>query len=317
MKRVKNKNMDTESNSLDNLLLEVRSTGVLSAAKLAELSNLVHEELESFKRVFSSFPENTRLNIMKKMVELAEDNVELNFNSIFKNTMNDPDPEIRCLSIEGLWENEETSLITPYLKLLSGDSSDNVRAAAATALGRYVMLAEQGKLRVSQLDKIKDTLLVTIKDISIAEEVRRRALEAISPLSIPEVQAEISAAYRSQNQRLKVSALFAMGRNCDLSWLPILLAELANTDPEIRFEAASALGEIGDELAVTPLIKIGGDPDSEVRMAVIQSLGKIGGTKAKEYLQNLISSRDTAIRDIARQSLDELKSIEDPLSLQI
>jgi HEAT repeat protein len=308
--------MSTEIDALNDLFSEANETGELSGVKLAEFSNLDQEELQSFKKVFSTLPENIRLSIIKKLVELAEDNVELNFDGIFKHGLNDTNPDIRNQSIEGLWENEETVLINPLLKLLSTDSSDRVRATAATALGRYILLAEQGKLRVSQLDKIRDTLLITIKDLSITEEIRRRALEAISPLCIPEVQMEITTAYQSQNPRLIVSALFAMGRNCDPSWMPILLDELGNTEPEIRFEAATALGEIGDELAVTPLIKIGGDPDTEVRMAVIQSLGKIGGTKAKEYLQNLISSRDTAIRDYARQSLNELKANEDPFSPQ-
>ncbi len=309
--------MDTGPDALSELFSEANTSGELSGVKLAELSNLGQVELQSFKKSFSTMPEEIRLSIIKRLVQLTEDNVELNFDDIFKFCLNDTNPDIRSQSIEGLWENEETSLINPLVKLLSNDSSDRVRAAAATALGRYVMLAEQGKLRVSYLDKVRDTLLVVTKDISTIEEVRRRALEAVSPLSIPEVKAEISTAYHSQNPRLKVSALFAMGRNCDPVWMPILLEELGDTDPEIRFEAATALGEFGDEIAVTPLIKIGGDPDTEVRMAIVQSLGKIGGTKAKEYLQNLLSSRDTAIRDLARQSLDELTANEDPMSLQI
>lgn len=317
MKKVKTDKMDSESISLNDLFSELRTTGGLSGTRIAELSHLDHEGLESFRKGFSILPENTRLAIIKKMVELTEDNVELNFNDIFKHCLNDPNSEVRSRAVEGLWENEEISLIGPFLKLLTNDSSDNVRATAATALGRYILSAEQGKLRLSHLEKIKDTLLAITKDFHMTEEVRRRALEAVSPLSIPEVQTEIKAAYRSQNPRLKVSALFAMGRNCDPVWMPILIEELGNSDPEIRFEAATALGEIGDELATIPLIKTGGDPDSEVRIAVIQSLGKIGGTKAKEYLQTLLSSRDAAIRDIARQSLNELKANEDPLSLQL
>jgi len=309
--------MSAGAESLNNLFAEANTTGELSGTKLAELSNLEPEELRSFKSTFSKMPDNIRLSIIRKLVELAEDNIELNFDSIFKYCLSDANPDVRSHAVEGLWENEEISLISPLLKLLASDRSDRVRAVAATALGRYVLLAEHGKLRVTYLDRIRDSLLGIIRDAATTEEVRRRAIEAIAPLSIPEVASEIKLAYNSQNPRLNVSAIFAMGRNCDPAWLPVLLEELGNTDPEIRFEAATALGEIGDELAVTPLLKTAGDPDSEVRMAVIQSLGKIGGTKAKEYLQNLLGSRDTAVRDIARQSLNELKANEDPLSLQI
>jgi HEAT repeat protein len=286
----------------------------ISNAKLAELSHLDNAELETFAKSFATISEDIRVDIIKKLVELTENNVELNFDGIFKCCLRDTNSEVRCQSVEGLWENQEISLISPLLDMLAHDNSDKVRAAAATALGRYVLLGEHGKLRPAYLDRIRDALLAVIKDHAVTEEVRRRSLEAISPLSFSEVQTEISTAYRSQNPRLKVSALFAMGRTCDPVWLPILIEELKNPDAEIRFEAATSLGEISDELAVTPLLGIGGDPDSEVRIAVIQSLGKIGGMKAKEYLQNLLGSRDAAIQDIARQALNELKANEDPLS---
>jgi HEAT repeat protein len=289
----------------------------LPGTKLTELSNLSIEELDLFYKTFAIMDDNQRSKIISKLVELAENNIELNFDSIFKLCLNDSDAEVRSQAIEGLWENEETSLITPLLKMLNNDASDKVRAIAAIALGRFVVLGEHGKLRANQLDRIRDVLLKIIRDPSIIDEVRRRALEAISSLSIPEVKSEILSAYNDQNPRFKVSSIYAMGKNCDPEWIPLLLIELKNSDPEIRFEAATALGELGDESAVPQLIDIISDSDSEVRMAVIQALGKIGGTKAKEYLQNLLSSRDAAIRDIARQSLEELRTTEAPLSLQL
>jgi HEAT repeat protein len=294
-----------------------KASGDLPGTKLAELSNLSKEELDLFHKIFITLADNQRSKIISRLVELAENNVELNFDGIFKLCLNDSDAEIRSKAIEGLWENEETTLITPLLKILNDDTSDKVRANAAIALGRFVLLGEHGKLRANHLDRIRDLLLNILHDPHIIDEVRRRALEAISSLSIPEVKSEISSAYYSKNPRFKVSSIYAMGKNCDTEWIPLLLIELKNADPEIRFEAATALGELGNVSTVAQLIEISGDSDAEVRIAVIQALGKIGGTKAKEYLQNLLSSRDTAIRDIARQSLEELRTPEDPLSLQV
>jgi HEAT repeat protein len=287
----------------------------LSSAKLAELSNLGQDELEAFKNSFNSMPEQQRLGIVKHLVELAENDVELNFDSIFKYCLKDPDAEVRTQAIEGLWENEESTLIAPLLDLFNRDESEKVRAVAAIALGRFILLGEHGKLRAPLLDRISRDLLSVLNDNSTGEEVRRRALEAVSALNSPAVVSAINQAYCSPNPRLKVSSIFAMGRSCDSQWLPILISELSNTDPEIRFEAATAIGEQADESAVLALIKIGGDPDTEVRLAVIQALGKIGGTHAKEYLQGLLGSRDAAINELARQALDELRANDDPLSL--
>jgi HEAT repeat protein len=307
--------MDTNPKPFDGLLSENKASLDLPGRKLIELSSLNKEELEIFHKTFIQMPDDQRFKIISRLVELAENDVELNFDGIFKLGLNDPDPEVRSHSIEGLWENEEISLITPLLKLLSTDTSDKVRAIAAIALGRFVLLGEHGKLRVYHIDRIRDVLLTIIGNVHISEEVRRRALEAVSPLSIPVVKLAISAAYNNPNPRMKVSSLYAMGKNCDPDWITILIVELGNSDPEIRFEAATALGELGDESAVPELICVGSDSDTEVRMAVVQALGKIGGTKAKDFLQNLLSSRDSAVQDIARQSLEELRINEDPLSL--
>jgi hypothetical protein len=305
------------SGPLDSLLSSNNISDDLTGAQLAELTHLEGKELESFKQAFTVMSASQRLNIIGRLVELAENNVELNFDGIFKLCLNDSDPEVRSLGVEGLWENEETSLITPLLNLLTKDDSEKVRAIAATALGRFVLLGEHGKLRPFHLDRISSSLLGTIRNVQLSEEVRRRALEAVSPLNTPEVHSEISAAYNDLNPRLRISSVYAMGRNCDTVWLPIIENELTNIDPEMRFEAATALGELGDESAAASLIKMGSDSDTEVQMAVIQALGKIGGMKAKEFLQNLLGSRDAAIRDIARQSLDELQANEDPLSLKL
>ncbi len=306
--------MDIRPEPLDNILSEDKVFTDLPNTKLAKFSHLNNEELESFQKAFIVMTDDQRLKIIQRLVELAENNVELNFDGIFKLGLNDHNPEVRSHSVEGLWENEEISLITPLIKLLTNDTSDKVRAIAAIALGRFILLGEHGKLRIHHLDRIRDVLLTIISDIHISEEVRRRALEAVSPLSIPIVKSAISAAYNSRNPRMKVSSLYAMGRNCDPDWIPMLLVELGDIDPEIRFEAATALGESGDESIVPYLIDIGNDSDTEVRIAVVQSLGKIGGTKAKDFLQNLLSSRDSAVRDIARQSLEELRANENPLS---
>jgi len=144
--------------------------------------------------------------------------------------------------------------------------------------------------------------------------VRRRALESLSPLSIPEVKKAIALAYGQGTERMRVGSIYAMGRSCDSDWLPILLKETSNSDAERRFEAATALGELGDPDAVPRLMELGNDADSEVRMAALQSLGKIGGSKAREYLQSCMNTRDEAVKDAARHALDELKANEDPLS---
>jgi HEAT repeat protein len=254
---------------------------------------------------------------MYRLVELAEDNFELDFDNIFKSHLNDQDAEVRSKAIEGLWESEEASLIDPLVTLLEQDSSEKVQATAAIALGKFAMLAELKKLRPSHKSKVCQALLAVINDKSKPIEIKRRALEAVAPLSLPKMKKAIAEAYQSGNPKLRTSALFAMGKSCNHSWLPILLKELANTDAEIRYEAAGACGELGEEEAVPYLIELINDLDVEVRLAAIQALGKIGGPEAKGCLEQCLNNPSEVIQQTAEQALHELEAGEGPLSFRI
>ena len=293
------------------------SSQSLRNSRLVELSNLHSEELELWEWAWANIKPKRRRQIINRLVELAEDNFELDFDNIFKNCLKDPDAEVRCKAIEGLWESEEPSLINPLVNLLGDDSSEKVQAAAATALGKFAMLAEHEKLRSYHKSKICQELLAVIDDESKPIEVRRHALEAASPLSLPQVNRAIMEAYQSRIPKFKVSAIYAMGRNCDPSWLPILLSELASADAEIRYEAAGACGGLGEEEAVPHLIELINDPDTGVWRVAIQALGEIGGSEAKSCLEECLNSPSSGlIRQVAEQALYALETGEGPLSFR-
>jgi len=284
-------------------------------ARLTELSNLRSEELEVLKRSWTAIETKRRRQIVHRLVDLAEDNLDLNFDSILKYCLTDQDDEVQSKAIEGLWENEEASLIKPLIHLLEQASAEKVQAAAATALGKFAMLAEHKKLRSPHVFRIEEALLAVISDKNKPVEIRRRALESAAPLSLAQVKTAIMEAYQSHDSRLRVSSIYAMGKNCDLSWLPVLLSELASTDVEVRYEAAGACGELEEEEATVPcLLKLINDPDVDVQMAAIQALGKIGGTAAKECLESCLNNTSEAIRQAAEQALNELEAKETPLS---
>ncbi len=286
------------------------SSKPLVNAKLTELSNLIPEELEVFKRSWLAIEPERRRQIVHRLVDLAEDNLELNFDSIFKHCLKDPDDEVRIKAIEGLWENEEASLINPLINLLKQDSSEKVQAMAATALGKFTILAEHKKLRACYVSGIQEALLSVLSDKNKSIEVKRRALEAVAPLGIPQVRTSITEAYQSHDSRLKISSIYAMGKNCDPCWLPILLNELSSTDAEVRYEAAGACGELEEEEAVPSLVKLVNDPDIDVQTSAIQALGKIGNAPARKCLEQCLRNPSEAIREAAKQALLELKSKE-------
>ncbi len=293
------------------------SDNPLLTSRLVDLSNLNSEELRFLEQVWAAIKPKRRRQIVHRLVELAEDNFELNFDSIFKNCLKDQDAEVRSKAMEGLWESEETCLINPLINLLEQDSSEKVRAAAATALGKFAMLAEHKKLRSSHTSKVCQALLSIIGDKSKPIAVRRRALEAVAPLSLPQVKEAIMEAYQRHSSRLRISSIYAMGKSCDHFWLPILLKELANADAEIRYEAVGACSELGEEKVIPYLIKLSNDPDADVQLGAIQALGKIGGSEAKKCLEQCLDNPSEVVQQAVKQALDELEAAETPFSLRI
>jgi len=293
------------------------SSQPLRNSRLVELSSLNSEELELWERAWANIKPKRRRQIIYRLVELAEDNFELDFDSIFRNCLKDQDAEVRSKAIEGLWESEDSSLISPFVNLLEQDGSENVQAAVATALGKFAMLAELNRLRSGHTSKICQALLGVISDKNRTVKVRRQALEAVTPLNLPQVEKAIREAYQSHNRQLRISAIYAMGKNYNCSWLPILLRELSSADAEIRYEAAGACGELGEEAASPYLVELIGDPDVDVQVAALQALGKISGGEAKECLQQCLDNPSEVIRQVAEQALYELEAEESPFTFRV
>jgi hypothetical protein len=296
----------------------VESEEFPSNTTLTELSSPGPGEMKLFGEIWNELNTERRTQIISRLLELAEDNLELNFDTIFRYCLSDPEEDIRCMAIEGLWENEDASLIGPLIKLLEEDESDKVQSAAAIALGKYALLAELGKLRNENTEKVREALLGAIDDGNKSTEVIRRVLESAAPLSVPDVQKAINDAYCSNDPALVISAIYSMGKSCDISWLPVLLKETENDDPEIRYEAAGACGELEDERAVPALIRLANrDDDIDVRMAAIQSLGKIGSLSARECLKLCLESHNDAVKEAAEEALQKIDASDDPLSFRI
>jgi len=289
----------------------------LARSRLGDLSDLSPDELELFRKAWARIGVVRRRQIVDKLVELAEEDPKLNFDDIFHACLHDPDETVRVRAIDGLWECENRSLIVPLITLLREDDEESVRAAAAIALGKFALLAELGKLRPEDGERVQEALLSAIDDQTEQPEVRRRAIEAIAPLNLPRVKDIICQAYTSDDAKMRASALYAMGMNCDPIWLITLVKELGSQDAEMRFEAAVACGALGDEQAVPHLIQLISDMDSQVQLSAIAALGQIGGGEAQEALRRCLEHPDEHIREAAKEALDEADFEPEPPLFQI
>ncbi len=281
---------------------------------LANLSDMSSEDIKPFRREWVEQDVGLRQCVTTELCELAKKNVDLNFDSIFWNCMEDGDPTVRSKAIEGLWECEDCRFISRLIELLLKDDSESVRVAAATALGKFALLAELRNIPARYTTRISDALFAVIDDKEEKKEVRQRAIEAVAPLNLSRVRQIIKNAYREKDPQLRASAIYAMGRHCDRQYLPILLKELRSRNPDIRLQAINACGELGEGEAVPSLVKLLNNPDTRVKQAVIESLKQIGGNEAKEALMllNHHPGLDAQLRQAVEDAMKEL-ALEDDI----
>ena len=279
----------------------------LSHARLFLLSRLRREDLRFFSERWTATSTTRRREILRALVEIAEANITVDFSDIFRMGLRDKDGEVRAHAVNGLWEDESPGLVDTLLEMLRSDPSIVARAAAATGLGRFVLLAELEELDEELGRTIVHALCKVIEDPTEALEPRRRAVEAIGFSGEEGVQRLIEEAHRNPVEKMRISSVFSMGRSADRSWGPTVLGELASSNPEMRFEAARACGELELREAVPSLITLIGDSDREVQQAAISSLGKIGGDEARSALRLCCESEDEAIAAAGDEALGELE----------
>ena len=280
---------------------------------LLQLADLPVEGVAELKSVWPGLSTERRREVIRKLSELADDSVELNFNSVFKSCLSDDDDAIREMAAKGLWEAEDRALIRPLVKLLENDTCAEVRATAAMTLKNFAVMAQNGKLLARDGDRIRQSLLAVVNSPTEDIDVRRRAIEAVASFNTSETNDAVLEAYESDNPTLVQSAIYGMGQSSNADWLPTVVDEMTNPLPEVRYEAATACGLLGEETVAPYLTRLLSDDDSEVRLASIKALGLVGGPMAKNVLLEHLSDDDEAIQQAAREALSSLELEDDPL----
>lgn len=272
------------------------------------LSGLSDEEAAVIAPLWESLEDGYRASVVHALLEVGESNFELDYGAFARIALNDEDADVRTAAIELVWSDRSLEMMDVLIAHAQRDPSTLVRAAALSALGAFILAGELEELPHSETLRAEDAAIAMLEKPDESIDVRRRALEAISNSSREMVSSAIRKAYRSGDQRMQVSALFAMGRSCDDEWSPQVLAALSHDDPEFRYEAARAAGELALEEAVQPLSRLVFDEDVDVRDTAIWSLGEIGGREAVRILNTVMEDAR------ARRQLDLIEAVEDAIA---
>lgn len=276
-------------------------------SKLKHLSGLLDDDIARFTTLWFNLPVAVRRTLIATLSEAAEGDFGLDFLAVFSIALADADAKTCAAAIEGLSESEDVRLVPKFVRILQENTATLTRARAAQALAHFVLLGELGKIRPRSFDMARNALLTAHRNTAEDLEVRRRALESLSYTALDGIPELIAAAYAHSDEKMRISAVFAMGRSADKRWASSVRRELNSLLPEMRYEAARACGELGLRQATSTLIEMVEDVDAEVQQAALWALGQIGGRQAQKVLNRYVESESEALRDAASEALGELE----------
>ena len=288
--------------------IDALGRGSFKTEYLQALSDLGRSDARSLAAVWPKIPTEERISVVRQLEQIAENNVEFLFGRVFRIALADTSPVVRQIAISGLWEDERSDLIDSFVAILAEDESEDVRAAAASALARFADRAASEDLDERAADTVRTALSNAASQNEKSALVRRRALESVAVFGDSASLSEmISNFFDADDTADRASALYAMGRTLDRKWLSTILSEFESDDAEMRFEAARASGELGHSDAVPGLSELIQDGDVEVRQAAIVSLGKIGGTASTRVLESYLAVCPASDRELVDEALQEAR----------
>jgi HEAT repeat protein len=293
------------TNPLESILQRLVSGDALpSKEDLTDLSDLSPADLELLSKIWDKIPTAQRRDLLQILGKMADEDIMLSYEVINRFALNDADHEIRCTAIRNLWESEDHRLIPIFISALTNDSSPDVRAAAAKALGPFVLLGENRRVP-GDLRKDVEDALVNSYHAEEEEGILGNCIRSLGFSSNTIVHDLILEAYQSGEERMVQASLLAMGRSANSQYAEYVLTNLSNPSPDLRYEAVVAAGELEIQEAIPDLNDLLGDVDLRIRRAAIWSLSQIGGKQSKQILIDLL---DAGLDE------EEIELVEDALS---
>ncbi|HEY9651542.1 MAG TPA: HEAT repeat domain-containing protein [Coleofasciculaceae cyanobacterium] len=184
-------------------------------------------------------------------------------------------------------------LIQPVLT----DNNTRVRYAAISQLDTLGHQDLQATLAI-----LRDRLLNDPEP-----DVQAAAADALGALKLTEAFEEMQQLYQQTPEWLvQFSIIAALGELGDPRSFPLLEEALNSETSLIQTAAISSLGELGDVRAVPLLIPYATNSDWQMRYRVAQALGNLGTSEARSTLEALVND---PVEAVAQEAKTNLKSI--------
>ena len=287
----------------------------LSYSALAQLSGISRPEATELSLTWEEWTGSRRLELIERLAGLQEDHNDLEFEVVFKEGLKLDDPHCRVLSLSGLAESHDRTLVATFASILREDPVPRVREAAARASLGLAGLAAQGRLPERDGNRLCATLHEALDDQDETNGVKLSALETIGLFGRAHVERHMDHLGADVDPATLRSVLIAAARTSDPHWLSLATRHIDHFDAGVRYEAIAALGEIGGEEHAHRLAPALDDQDLAVQEAAVSALGLLGGPDAVGLLNQAKSSPEPSIAAAAGETLNMLAAEDGVLDI--
>jgi HEAT repeat protein len=258
---------------------------------LYRLSGLEGLELEQFIETWPKASQTRRERLLQDLEVLIIDTYYLDFDQVFRLGLKETGAHSRQISVRALWDCEEEDLIPAFLNTMTNDPDNDVRAAAAKGLGKFIYLAEIEEIDFQFATTIPNQLIDYFNS-GANESIQRGIIEALGFCSTVKVNKLIETAFEKDQEDWLVAALVAAGRSHNEQWIPLVIENLNHGGGEVRLAAVESAGLLGAQETVEHLLHLIDDPEQDIRFAAIWSLSEIGGLDARAALEALAKNAE-------------------------
>ena len=276
-------------------------------------------DLKTLSGIWPQVDADRRYALLKDLQDLQESDTLLSHEEIARLALQDENPKVRSQAIKLLWEYDDFHLVPIFSHMLQHDDDICVRASAASALGKYVLMGEREEIPTSMLNEIIQLLFRIISE-DANDLLCRAALESLSYSSDERVTPLIKDALKKEDTEWLTSALVAMGRNLDTCWEKPVISFLNHKNPQVQITAIQSAGELEIKNARQLLINLIHEQsiDSDTLRETIWALSKIGGEETREVLEDMLEkSEDNDEIDMLEDALENFTFTEDMHSFDI
>ena len=310
-------NEQTSNPQLNAVLKALLDNSQLFPEKLLPFfSDIFPEDLDEVKKVWPKVTFERRVSILSDLENLMEADTMLSCDALARFALKDEYPEVRGNAITLLWECDDPKLAVRFIEMLENDESELVQAAAAAALGKFVLLGELDEIPGGAAKRAVQALIEKLKS-KPSKEIHQEILKSLAYSSDPAVSPMIEKAFLDSDPSWRLAAVISMGRSADDRWEKPILQMIKSGDLEMKSEAVKAAGELELSSARAILLQILEDEedDFDLRTNAIWALSKIGGENVKSVLQRLLDTapdeEEAEIIEMAIEALDFSSELPD------